>query len=97
MALVAVVLRLVGDSENEVDNNSQEKDNSQNGGTETVIETGLAPHSYRLGSPMVCYQCVDHGQHGDAGEEECRDEGDSIAKVEHANGKGAKDDGEVEP
>jgi hypothetical protein len=46
---------------------------------------------------MVCYQCVNHGQHSDAGEEERRDKGDSVTEVEHTNGKGAEDDGEVKP
>lgn len=88
---------LVGDSEDKVDNDGQEQDNGQNSRTETVVEAGLSPHSYRLSSPVVCHQGVQHGQHGDAGEEERRNEGDAVTEVEHTNGQGAKDDGEVEP
>lgn len=46
---------------------------------------------------MVGCQGVYHRQHGDSGEEEGRDEGGPVAKIEHANGQGAEDDGEVEP
>lgn len=46
---------------------------------------------------MVRHQCIYHGQHSDTSEEECRDEGDSITEVQHADGEGAENDGEVEP
>lgn len=46
---------------------------------------------------MVRHQRIQHGQHGHAGEEEGRNEGHAITKVEHSNGQGAQDDGEVEP
>ena len=92
-----MVLGLVGNSEDEVDDDGQEKDDGQNSRAETVIETGLSLHSYRLGSPVVGYECVDHGTHSDAGEEKRRDKGDSVTEIEHTNGKGAQDDGEVEP
>lgn len=92
-----MVLGLVGNSKDEVDNDGQEKDDGQHGRSETVIETGLSLHSYRLGSPVVGYKCVDHGAHGDTSEEESRDKGNSVTEVEHTNGKGTKDDGEVKP
>jgi hypothetical protein len=40
---------------------------------------------------------VDHGTHGDEGEEAGRDAADSIAEVEEADGEASEDDGEVEP
>lgn len=46
---------------------------------------------------MVRYEGVDHGGHGDAREEEGRDEGGAVAKVEHADGERAEDHGEVQP
>lgn len=46
---------------------------------------------------MICYQRVYHCQHSDTGEEEGGDEGHAVAKVEHAYGEGAEDNGEIEP
>lgn len=46
---------------------------------------------------MVRYEGVYHGRHGHAREEEGRDEGGPVAKVEHAHGQRAEDDGEVQP
>ena len=87
----------VRDPEDKVDDDGEEQDDGEEGGTEAVIEAGLTAHPYRLGPPVVRYEGVDHGGHGDAGEEEGRDEGGPVAKVEHADGEGAEDDGEVEP
>lgn len=58
VAVVVVLLGLIRDSENEVDDNSQQEDNGQNGRAESVVEAGLAPHSYTLGSPVVCHKGV---------------------------------------
>lgn len=46
---------------------------------------------------MIRHERIHHRQHGDACEEEGGDEGDAVAEIEHADGEGAKDDGEVEP
>lgn len=40
---------------------------------------------------------VDHGQDGDAGEEDGADLAGAVAEVEQTDGEGAEDDGEVEP
>lgn len=95
--MALLLLGLIHNPQDKVDNDGQQEDNGQESWTESVVKSGLPPHSYRLGSPVVCDQGVDHGQHGHAGEEKGGDEGHSVAKVEHANGQGAKDDGEVEP
>ncbi len=97
LMLAMLFLVRVHDAEDKVDNDSQQKDNGQDRGAEAVIKASLAPHAYRLGTPVVGDEGVDHGEHGDAGEEKGGDEGDPVAKVEHANGQGADDDGEVEP
>lgn len=88
---------MVHNPEDEVDNDGQQQDDGQESGTESVIETSLPPHSYRLCSPVVCDQGVDHGQHGHAGKEEGGDERHSVAKVKHSDGQGTEDDGKVEP
>lgn len=87
----------VHDAKDKVDNDGQQQDNGQDRGAEAVVKAGLATHAYRLGAPVVGRERVNHGEHGDAGEEKGGDEGDTVAKVEHANGQGANDDGEVEP
>lgn len=96
---MAALLLLGGvhDAQYKVDDDGEEQDNGQHRGAEAVVEAGLAADAYRLGAPVVGDEGVDHGEHGDAGEEKGRDEGDAVAKVEHANGQGANDDGEVEP
>jgi len=92
-----LILRRVGNPEHEIDHDSAQQDDSQEGGTKPVIEARLPAHSYRLGSPVVRYEGVDHGGHGDACEEEGRDEGGPVAKVQHADRERPEDDGEVEP
>lgn len=94
---VLLLLGTVRDPQHEVDDDGQQEDDGEHGGPETVIKPCLPPHSYRLRSPVVRHQRIDHGQHGHAGEEEGRDEGGPVAEVEHADGEGAEDDGEVEP
>lgn len=42
-------------------------------------------------------QGIDHGSHGNEGEQTGGDAADAIAEVEQANGKAAENDGEVEP
>lgn len=92
-----MLLRLIHNPQNEVDNNGQQEDDGQKGRAKSVVEARLPSHSYRLCSPVICDQGVNHRQHGHAGEEKGRDERHSVAKVKHADGQGAEDDGEVEP
>lgn len=91
------MLRRVRDPQDKVDHDREEQDDGQKGGAEAVVEARLAAHAYRLGAPVVRYEGVDHGGHGDAREEERRDEGGAVAKVEHADRQGAEHDREVEP
>ena len=97
MTLVILVLRRVRDPQNKVDHDRKKQNNGQKRRAEAVIEAGLAPHSYRLGSPVVCYERIYHRGHCDPRKQEGRDEGGAVAKVEHADRQGAEDDGEVEP
>jgi hypothetical protein len=46
---------------------------------------------------VICVEGVAHCGHGHDGEEESRDLGGAISEVEHANGKGSKYDGKVQP
>ena len=92
-----LLLRLIHDSQHEVHNHCEKQDDCQEGRSETVVEPSLAPHADGPCSPMICYQRVYHCQHSDTGEEEGGDEGHAVAKVEHAYGEGAEDNGEIEP
>jgi len=91
------LLRGVCDAEDEVDDDGQQQDNGEEGRAEEVVEAGLAAQADGAGAPMVCEQGVDHGGHGNDGEEEGGDEGRAVAKVQHADGERAQDDGEVQP
>lgn len=46
---------------------------------------------------MICDQRVDHGGHGDGGEQACTDATYAVAEVEEADREAAEDDSEVEP
>lgn len=85
------------DAENEVHHHSRKKRNGQDGGTESVIDAALPAASDTLCSPMECDEGVDHGAHGDDGEEGGGDATDTVTEVEEADGETAQDDGEVEP
>ena len=87
----------VGDAEDEVDDDGEEEDDGEDGGAEAVVEAGLAPHAYGFRAPVVGEEGVDHGEHGDAGEEEGGDEGGPVAEVQHADGQRPQDHREVQP
>lgn len=42
-------------------------------------------------------QGVDHGRHGDDGEQAGGDAADAVAEIQQTDGQAAQDDGEVEP
>jgi hypothetical protein len=96
-ASLIALLSIVGDSQDEVDDDGQQQNDSQHTRAKLVVEAGLAAHTDAPGSPMVGEQGVDHGGHGHDGEEEGGDEGRTVTKVQHADGQRAEDDGEVEP
>ncbi|RFU29679.1 hypothetical protein B7463_g6672, partial [Scytalidium lignicola] len=75
----------------------QQQDDSQKCRPKPVIKPSLSPQSDGFRSPMVREERIDHGDHGNEGEEEGGDEGWTVTEVQHANGEGAEDDGEVEP
>ncbi len=92
-----LILGCVSYPQNKIDDDGEQQYDGQEGWAEAVVKAGLASDPNRLGAPVVCRQGVYHGHHGDAREEESRDEGGPVAKVEHADGEGAEDDGEVHP
>ena len=87
----------VGDAEDEVDDDGEEEDDGEDGGAEAVVEAGLAADAYGLGAPVVREERVDHGEHGDAGEEEGRDEGGPVPEVQHPDRQRPQDHREVQP
>lgn len=95
--LALLLLRLIHNPQDKVDNDGQQEDDGQESRTKSVVEPSLPPHSYRLCSPVVRYQSINHGQHGHAREEEGGDERHSVTKVEHADCQSAEDNGKVEP
>lgn len=84
-------------AQDKVDNDGQQQDNGQEGGAEAVVKAGLAADADGFCAPVIRGQGVDHGEHGNTSEEEGADKGRAVAKVEHADGEGAKDDRKVEP
>ena len=84
--LAILLLGRVGDAEDEVNHHRQEQDDSQEGRAEAVIKAGLATDTYRLGTPVIREQGVQHGGHGHDGEQEGGDEGWPVAEVQHADG-----------
>jgi hypothetical protein len=84
-------------TEDKVDDNSGQQSNGQDSRTKAVVETALTSHADALGSPVEGDQSVDHGSHGDQGEETSRDLADLVTEVEETDGETAQDDGEVEP
>lgn len=60
--------------------------------------------SFRIGScglfsgdPVEGAEGVDHGRHGDDGEETGGDTADAVTEVQETDGQAAQDDREVEP
>lgn len=92
-----LLLRRVRNPQHKVNHHRKKQNDSQEGRTKPVIETSLAPHPYRLRPPMVRYEGVYHGGHSDAGEQKGRDKCRAVTEIQHADGQGAEDDGEVEP
>lgn len=92
-----MLLAAVDNPQHKVDDHGQQQNDGQDRGSKAIIEARLAPHPYALGPPMIREQGVYHGQHGNTREEEGRDEGRAVSEVEHADGQGAEDHGEVEP
>lgn len=96
-SMLLLPLGIIGDPQHEVHHHGKQQHNSQQRRTESVVKASLSPHPYALRTPVIRHQGIYHGQHGHAGEEKRRDKGRSVAEVEHADGQGAEDDGEVEP
>ena len=92
-----MALGVIRDPQHKVHHHRQQQHDGQERRAEPVVEAGLAPDPYALGPPVVRHEGVYHGRHGDAREEEGGDEGGPVAKVQHADGERAEDDGEVEP
>jgi hypothetical protein len=92
-----VITTSSSNTEDKVDDNSGQQSNSQNGRTEAIVETALTSHTDALCSPVEGDECVDHGGHGNQGEQTSRDLTDLVTEVEETDCKTAQDDGEVEP
>ena len=91
------ILGGIHDPQDEVDHHGDQQQDGQRRGPEPVVEAGLATHPDRLRSPMIGPKCIYERGDRDAGEAEGGDLGGLVAKVEHADGEGADNDGEVQP
>jgi hypothetical protein len=91
------ILGGIHDPQNEVDHHSDQQQDGQSRRSEPVVKAGLAAHPDRLRSPMIGPKCIYEGGNRDAGEAKRRDLGSLVAKVEHADGEGTDNDGEVQP
>lgn len=91
------ILVLICKSEDEVNDHSYQDNKSQERRTKFIVETSLSPLSNRLRSPVKCTQRIDHCEHRRKREEEGRDEGRLVTKVQHANGKSCDDYTQAQP
>lgn len=87
----------IHDPQHEVDHDRDQQQNGQCRGPEPVVEAGLPTHPDRLRSPVIGSKCVYQRGDRDASEAEGGDLGGLVAEVEHADGEGADNDGEVKP
>lgn len=83
--------------EDKVDNDGQQQDDGQEGRTKAVVEAGLSTHSDGFRTPVIGDQSIYHRKHRNAREKKGADERGAVTEVEHADGEGTEDDGEVEP
>jgi hypothetical protein len=83
--------------QNKVNNNGRQKSQGQNSRSKAVIDPALSTTPDTLSAPVEGDECIDHGRHGDDGEEGGGDTADAITEIEEPDGETAQDDGEVEP
>lgn len=84
-------------AQDEVDHDSSQESDSQNGGTKAVIETALSTATDTLSAPVKCDDCINHGGHCNDSEEGCGDATDTITEVQQTDGQTAQDNGKVQP
>jgi len=88
---------LIRNPQHKINNHRQQKNDGQKRRAKAIIEPSLSPQPNGLRPPVIRVQSVDHGSHGHGSKEESGDKGWSVAEVQHADGEGAEDHGEVEP
>lgn len=91
------LFRAFSDSQNEIDDDSSQQGDRQHSWAETVVEAALALEPDTPCSPVECGQGVNHGGHGDEGEQTCTVLSNSVTEIEETNSKASENDGEVEP
>lgn len=84
-------------SQDEVDHHGAQERDTENRRSEAVIKSALASQPDAFGAPMEGEQSVDHGKHGDDGEDASADDADAVTEVQQAHGQTTQDDGEVKP
>lgn len=97
ISLEPLFLVLVYHPQHKVDDDSAEERNSEDGGTEAIIEAALATLANRFGAPVEGDERIRHGGHGNEGEQAGADLTDPVAEVEKTDGETAQNHGEVEP
>lgn len=85
------------DPQHEIHHHRGQQHYRQHRWPKSIVKPALTPLSYTLRTPMVCEQGVDHGAHGNEGEQTRADATDVVAEVEQTDGESAQDDGEVKP
>ena len=84
-------------AQDEVDHDSGQQGNGQNSRAEAVVEAALTTTPDTLGTPVECNDRINHGGHGDDGEQGGGDAANAVTEVQQTNGQAAQDDGEVQP
>lgn len=69
-------------AQNEIHHHSSQQRDGENRRPKAIVKPALSPASDTLCSPVECNDGVDHGCHGDDGEEGGGDAADAVAEVE---------------
>lgn len=76
-------------SQNEVNNNGAEQSNSQNRGSNSVVESTLSSHTDTSGSPVEREESVYHRSHSNQREQAGGDSSDVVTEIEETDGQTA--------
>lgn len=94
---LSLVQLVVTHAEDKVDHDGGQQGNSKDSRSEAVVETALPAPTDTLRTPVKRHYGVDHGCHGNDGEQGGGDATDTVSEVEETHGQTTEDDGEVKP
>lgn len=72
--------------QHKIHHDGRQKRHSENGRSEAIINATLAAFANTLRAPVECDQRIDHGGHGDDGEQTGGDAADAVTEVQESDG-----------